>query len=714
MMTFSTPCDTPRPVRCSEETRRFAADSLNGRYGREALEHPYVSLTKEDTDDAHALYDRAVMTIAREAPLRICVSDDGMPELLCGAATLGAAISHVVPATSDGSTPVCGSVSHLTCNFDRVVREGMDVRKARILTRMADAPLTDAERKTLCSQLNAWEAMKLWHTRYLDLLRERMETAEDEAKRERYADLYDTLSVVPFSPAKTFRQGVQSIWFTFAFIRLCGNWPGIGRMDLMLEELYQADLAAGRITEDGARELLAHFFIKGCEWITLLGRGSGDAQHYQNLVLGGVDEDGIDRTGDVTRLILEVAEEFPISDYPIAVRVGRNAPKWLCEKMAQVIRHGSGVVAMYNEDLVIGSLVGFGYDVREARRFANDGCWEVQIPGRTRFSYCPMDLYGMFERDVLHLYDDSMVDYPDFEAMYACFREKMDDTLTRFHDAADGFLHDGTTGVIDLFIDGCIEKARSYENGGPVYSVFSPHFGGIPDTANAMYAIRKLVYEEKKLSFPAFMTILKNDWEGQEPLRRYVRSHYTYYGNDNDEADGIAARIISDYTKDCRTVEKREDVLRPPGISTFGRQIEWKDTRAAAPHGFRKGSILAGNISPTPSTDFKGATAVIRSACKADYAPLTCGTVLDLRLDPKAVSGDSGVTAIEGLLHAFNALGGFFLQIDVVDNAVLLEAQKHPEDYANLAVRVSGWSARFVTLDRNWQDMVIGRTMHEM
>ncbi|MGM9624415.1 MAG: pyruvate formate lyase family protein, partial [Eubacteriales bacterium] len=267
----------------------------------------------------------------------------------------------------------------------------MDVRKARILARLADASLTDAERKTLCSQLNAWEAMKLWHTRYLDLLRERMEAAKDDRVRERYACLYDTLSVVPFSPAKTFREGVQSIWFTFAFLRLCGNWPGIGRMDLMLEELYRADLAAGRITEDDARELLAHFFIKGCEWITLLGRGSGDAQHYQNLVLGGVDEDGIDRTGAVTRLILEVAEEFPISDYPIAVRVGRNAPGWLTEKMAQVIRHGGGVVAMYNEDLVIGSLVGFGYDVREARRFANDGCWEVQIPGRTRFSYCPMD-----------------------------------------------------------------------------------------------------------------------------------------------------------------------------------------------------------------------------------------------------------------------------------------------------------------------------------
>ena len=719
MTFFSTPCDIPRPVRCSERTWRFARDSLSGKYGREAQKTPYVHLPNEEmTDDAHINYDRAVMAIAKEAPLRLCRDENGrILEKLSGAATLGAAIGHIVPATYDGQNPVCPSVSHLTCNFDRVVREGMNAYKSRLLERMKDDTLTERQRKTLSSQLNAWEAMKVWHTRYLDLLSDCMEhaaAARETDEYEEYRALYDTLSVVPFSPAGTFRQGVQSIWFTFAFIRLCGNWPGIGRMDLMLDDLYRADLAAGRISEDEARELLAHFFIKGCEWITLSGRGSGDAQHYQNLVLGGVDETGCDRTGDVTRLMLEIVEEFPIADFPIAVRVGGHSPAWITKKLAEVIRHGSGVAAMYNEDLVIDSLVGFGYDIREARKFANDGCWEVQIPGRTRFIYSPMDLYGTFERDILHLCDETPVTYDTFEDLYAAFRCAMNGMLDAFHAGADHFFGDGTTGVIDLFEDGCIENARSYNDGGPVYNVFSPHMGGIPDTANAMYAIKKLVYEEQRLSFAEFMTILRNDWAGEEPLRRYVRSHYTYYGNDNDEVDTIAARIIKDYVEDCRVVEKRNDVLRPPGISTFGRQIDWKDIRPAAPHGFKRGSILAGNISPTPSTDHAGATAIIRSACKADYSRLTCGTVLDIRLDPKAVSGEKGITAIESLLRAFNALGGFFLQIDVVDNAVLRDAQEHPEDHESLAVRVSGWSARFVTLDKNWQDMVIERTAQGM
>ena len=707
---FHSPITEERPVRTSAETRVFAKESLDGKYGREALKTPYLELTVADNLTCRQIYDLAITKIANEAPLRIVTDADGSPlELICGSATLGKAIHARVPVMVNGNADVY-AVNHLTCNFDRVVKEGMDSYRERILARMKDESLTSAERDVLASLLNAWNAFKSYHNRYLTLLKDRMEQAENQEDFDRYKALYDTLSCVPFSPAKSFREGVQSIWFTFSFIRLCGNWPGIGRMDLMLEDLYQADLKEGKITEDEARELLAHFFIKGCEWIHLTERGSGDAQHYQNLVLGGVDEDGIDRTGDVTRLMLEVVEEFPISDYPIAVRVGSKSPDWIKKKMAEVIRFGSGVVAIYNEDLIIDSLVGFGYDIREARKFANDGCWEVQIPGKTCFGYYPMDLYGMFLDKVLGL-EDEPNQYSDFEAMYRAFRNGMNEMLESFHKWADGCFGDAPTAVVDLFEDDCIERARSYYNNGAVYTARSPHFGGIPDTANALYAIKKLVFDDKKLSFKAFMDVLKRNWEGEEALRLYVRNHYKYYGNDNDEVDEIAARIVKDFIEDSRVVERRNDVLRPPGISTFGRQIDWKDKRAASPHGFVRGSILAGNISPTPSTDMLGATAIIRSACKIDYSRLTCGAALDIRLDPKTVSGDRGVNAIEGLLGAFLELGGFFLQIDVIDNAILLDAQAHPENHQNLAVRISGWSARFVTLDKSWQDMVIQRSM---
>ncbi len=703
---FYSPIKEGRPIRCSEQTRRFAKTSLDGTYGREALTHMFASLPASvGTMDARSQYDAAILAIAEQAPLRLVEGS-----YFCGSATFGAAIQHVVPASLDGVNPICGSISHLTCNFEKVVKEGLDATRDRILAKQKEEGLDAVQRAVLASMLHAYDALKLWHGRYLAMLLEKRDAASDAEEAVFLSRLYDTLTHVPFAPAKTFREGLQAVWFTFAFVRLCGNWPGIGRLDKMLEPLYQADLAAGRITEAEAREFIAHFMIMGCEWVNLQSRGSGDAQHYQNLVLGGCDETGVDRTGVVTRLILEVVEELPIADFPIAVRVSKQSPAWLTRKMAEVIRHGSGVVAMYNEELIIDSLVRFHYPVEEARKFANDGCWEVQIPGKTRFGYTPMDLYGAFERDVLHLQDDVAVDYADFESMYQAFRTVMGRILHNFHAGADHCFCDIPSGVIDLLEDGCIEHAKAYYNGGPVYNVSSPHFGGIPDTANAMYAIKKLVFEEKRIEFPAFMQVLKNNWEGDEVLRQYIRSHYSYYGNDNDAVDFIAARIVHDFCEDCRMVKLRNEVLRPPGISTFGRQIEWKDVRTASAHGFRRGDILSGNISPTPSTDRAGATAIIRSACKTDFSDLTCGTVLDIKLDPKCVEGEEGLTAIEGLLQGFHALGGFFIQLDVIDQAVLLDAQKHPENHQNLAVRISGWSARFVTLDETWQQMIIERT----
>ncbi|MDD4772147.1 MAG: pyruvate formate lyase family protein [Eubacteriales bacterium] len=696
-----------RPVRLSEETRVFADEALHGRYGREAQETPYLAADDIEgfvTLSPYKKHDAMITLVAAEAPLRICDN-----ELLCGSATLGGAIGHVIPVCYGGSV-VMGSTSHLTCNFDRVVREGINSYRDRILKRMAE-PTTEKQRIFLESLLNVYDALSVWHRRYLNLLSQRHDAAQTDEERAYYRELYENLCGVPFNPPKNYKQALQSVWFTFAFLRLCGNWPGIGRLDHIVGPYLENDLNRGDITENEAREYMAHFFIKGCEWITLRDRGSGDAQHYQNLVIGGCDIGGNEISGTATRLILEVVEEFPISDFPIAARLTEDSPPWLIEKLAAVIKHGGGVAAVYNENLIIDSLVEFGYTLEEARQFANDGCWEVQVPGKTCFSYAPMDIYAQFQRELLGLYDDRYADYPDFESMFAEFACMTARLMENWHKGADRFRNpDAVTSVVAFFEDDCIENARDYHDCGTRYSVLSPHLGGVPDTANAMYAIKKLVFDEKKLTFPEFMDILRDNWEGNEALRQYVRKSYKYYGNDNDEVDGIVVRIMDCFMDETRRIKSREGILRPPGISTFGRQIEWRNTRKASPHGFRGGDILASNLSPTPNTDFDGATTVIRSHCKINLSKLTCGTALDIKLDPTSVSGPDGAAAISALLTGFIKLGGFFMQIDILDNAVLLEAQKHPEDYQNLSVRIAGWSARFVTLDEHWQQMIIERT----
>jgi formate C-acetyltransferase len=384
------------------------------------------------------------------------------------------------------------------------------------------------------------------------------------------------------------------------------------------------------------------------------------------------------------------------------------------------MRLGGGILAVYNEDLVIESMTDYGYELREARQFANDGCWEVQVPGKTYFSYWPFDSLNLFQKETMKSYSEQL-DYPDFESLY----NKYIDDLRKFLECymLDGKLKEFERDdenpkkwrwkknipctVVSLFEGDCIERGLSYLEGGAVYNVVSPHIGGLADTANSLYAIKKAVYDEKKLTLNELCAVLKTNWEGAEPLRQYFATHYAYFGNDDDEADEMCARLLGDFADICKRMDNRCGYCFPAGVSTFGRQLQWAPTRMASPHGKRGHEILAANCSPTPGTDKAGATAIIRSYCKLPLKKTVTGAALDLKLLPSSVQGEDGIEALVALLRGFTALGGFFMQPDVVNADVLKDAQKNPEEYQTLSVRVSGWNARFVTLDEEWQNMII-------
>ena len=562
------------------------------------------------------------------------------------------------------------------------------------------------------SCLRCLAAMETWHGRYLEALKDRPE----------YRKNYENLQRVPFAPASNFYEAVQSIWFTFAFLRLCGNWPGIGRLDWLLGDYLKKDLEDGTLTLEEAREILAHFFIKGCEWITGVPNGSGDAQHYQNILLAGIDEKGNEVTNQVTYLVLDLLEELGISDFPTSVRINQNTDEALLRRVAEVMRLGGGTLAIYNEDLVIQTFVKEGYEEKEARKFANDGCWEVQIPGKTYFIYHPFDSLQILQKTTLQSYEKPL-EFADFEALYQAYRTDLANFLdTWANHTAQSFTRqeNGTWHwnprtpytVVSLFEEGCVEKGLSYAEGGPIYNILSPHIGGLADTVNSLYAIKKLVYDEKRIPLPKLLEILKNDWQDEEVLRQIALNRYSYYGNDNDEVDAIAARLLSDFSDLCNGLNGRCGYRFPAGVSTFGRQLGWSVHRLACPHGRHRSEVLAANCSPTPNTDREGATAIIKSYCKADLSKLPTGAALDLKLLPSSVEGEDGLQALMGLMRGFVALGGFFLQPDVVDASLLKEAQKCPENHQTLSVRVSGWNARFVTLDKQWQDMVIEQNEH--
>ncbi|MBQ8475059.1 MAG: hypothetical protein IJ499_05295, partial [Clostridia bacterium] len=696
-----------RPVRLSDTTRLFAYESINHKYGHDTWQKSSVTMDSIDNFDILSpinQYDLAIRRIAEEAPIRICNG-----EKISGAATLGISITHNVPATYKGNT-IFGSVSHLTVDFETVLDKGVNhiVEKAEASYEKYRG--TEKEPFAL-SCIRTLESFKIWHSRYLEALKD----------NPLYLDNYNNLKKVPFCPAETFYEAVQSLWFTFAFIRLCGNWPGIGRIDVLLGKYLERDLENGILTLEEAREILAHFFIKGCEWICGGDYGSGDAQHYQNILLGGIDEYGNEVTNKVTYLVLDILEELGISDFPTTVRINKKTDKKLLLRIAEIIRLGGGVIAVYNEELVIDSLTAHGYSLSEARRFANDGCWEIQIPGKTYFTYIPFDSLQILQKQTLEGYSGNTV-FPDFEALYSkyicdltshvekIFSERKNSWFNKDKNRAWFWEYTIPCTVVSVFEEGCIEKGLSYFDGGPVYNVVSPHIGGLPDTVNSLYAIKKLVFDEKKLTLSELLDVLKNNWDGSEKLRRYVMNKYSYYGNDNDEVDNIAKQLVHDFARICDDIGKTVPYDTPAGISTFGRQLEWSPHRFATPYGKKAGDILSGNYSPTPGTDKEGATAIINSYCKTDLRETVSGAALDIKLLPTTVRGDSGIEAIATLIMGFVYRGGHFMQLDIADATLLCEAQKHPEDYQNLSVRVSGWNARIVTLNKEWQDMIISQT----
>lgn len=699
-MEFYCPTGLTRPVRLSDKTREYAYESMHGKYGDMARKTPFVSVDDVygfDSMNEFEQYSHCIDAIVRDCPIRLI---DG--ELLVGSATLGSAIDQLVPAARCGK-PVFESVSHLTVGFDRVLKIGMNGIE-REIKKYGDRPYNEYLKRIV-------SYMHIWHSRYL------------AATEKSNPVCHNMLLRVPFEPPRNFHEAVQSLWFTFAFTRLCGNWSGIGRIDEMLGGFLRKDLERGVLTLDKAREILAHFFIKGTEWIERdTPRASGDAQHYQNIVLGGIDRDGRDVTNEVTYLVLDIIEETGISDFPVTVRVSSKTDEKLLRRVAEVVRYGGGIIAIYNEDLILSSLEKIGIDPIEARTFANDGCWEVQIPGNTYFTYLAIDAYSVLTKEAMGL-PDSPKHFDSIEELWAeydrCMKKSID--FMASHNAGEwrGRWENGTfrwnpdnrpCEVVSLFEEDCAKNGRSYYRGGPKYNMISPHIGGAPDVGNSLHAIDKLCFRDKVVPYDDFVAAIASDWKDNEHLRQRALNTVTYYGNDDDEADSYVTRVLDTFADMVLSHAHDTPVLFIPGVSTFGRQVEWMHARTPSPMGTKTDAILSGNASPTPGTDLKGPTAMIKSYCKADLKKQANGSALDLRLHSSVVSGDNGIEALVSLYRAFVKLGGFFMQTDIIDADVLREAQKHPEEYKTLSVRVSGWNARFVTLDEEWQQMVIERT----
>lgn len=705
MTEAATPFPNALPrLRLSEATHRLAFLGASGHWGRQMISAG-DPLPKAPHWSRERHCAEAIRLIAHAAPLRL-----EPEELLAGASTYVEARWHQAPAAG------VGSISHVTTDYSVGLRVGYDGLRAQIEQRLASGEGDESARDFWECQLICLEAACHWHERYRQALREAIGWSAG-AQQDHYRRVLAAAAEVPERPARTFHEAVQALWFMWEFQRLCGNWTGLGRVDEMLGPFLRSDLSEGRLTLDEAREILAHFFIKGTEWRTGEGRNSGDAQNYQNIVVAGVDADGNEVCNEVTHLVLDIIEETRISEYPVTVRLNAHTLDELYRRTAEAMRLGGGVVAVYNEDVIIEGLVKLGFDLRTARTFTNDGCWEILIPGRSSFGYHPFDCMQLLQQTLGLGADSQTPDYPDFDSLYADFNARVRDSVAGIRAgieaqrADDGF-RGQPSALLCLFMPPAIQRGSGYYADGAEFFIRSPHAGGIVDAADSLQVLKEWVFERREFTLAQFVEMLRENWEGHEEFRRRLRQSGTHYGNDAG-ADEMLRRLFDDFTATVREVAEGADFVFPAGISTFGRQIQWAPERLATPHGFFAGEYQSNNLSPAPGTDRHGPTAVLKSYCKLDFTRLPNGGPLEIRLHPTMVKGEEGLQATVGLLKTLYALGGFYLSLDVVDADTLRDAQRHPERHLNLSVRMAGWSSHFVSLDDEWQEMIIERTTHE-
>jgi pyruvate formate-lyase/glycerol dehydratase family glycyl radical enzyme len=615
-----------------------------------------------------------------------------------------------------------GAGNHTTMDYETILAVGFEGLIDRVRARLArlspDVP-EDAEK---CHFLEALEIVAEGYidlcSRYADHAQALAAASHDETRSEELRGIAEICRQVPAGPPTNFREACQAVWFCFFFLP-----DAPGRVDQYLYPFYRDDIARNAITPNLARELLSCLWIKYFEFA---GAQAGVSAH-QHLTLGGVKPDGSDASNELTWMCLEVTEELLLHRPQVGLRWNRNTPEALLERAVRVLRKNSGNPDFCNDEQIVPALVKIGISQEDARDFSLSGCHEVIVTGRAQmgsvegFINLPKVLRTVLGLEPA-LHDGAELEGIDsYEAFWDALKGGMAFAAEGAHRASverdrQAAEIPGGNLAASLVVGDCIENACGYTQGGARYNHCNWDVIGIANLADALAAIKRLVFEEKELSLYELAKLLDSDWEGQESLRVRIVNQFPHFGNDQDDIDGIAARIIEEFSailKERRPFRGGDYVL---GTTAGGENmhIEFGRVTGATPDGRADGDPLADSLGAAQGRDRQGVTALLNSVAKLPHSLLPTATTLNVKLDPKLLLGDAGVSKIASLIRGHFLAGGQQCQFNLVNREMLLEAKRCPEEHSDLMVRVAGYSAPFTSLWEDLQEEIIARTEHAM
>ncbi|MCP5106548.1 MAG: formate acetyltransferase [bacterium] len=623
-----------------------------------------------------------------------------------------------------------GGIAHLAPDYEKLVRLGTDGIITQVDSyREAFEPGSD--------QWNFLEAVKIiagalarFGERYAHQALAMAETETDPVRREELLEIAATCRTVPRKGAATFRQALQSILLAQTAINLesLDNANSPGRMDFYLYPFYQRDIQKGILTRKTAKELVAAFCIKLSEIIPVFSKNitnfHGGMFNGQVVTVGGTDRQGNDSSNELSLIFLEVMDELRMRQPNFHARIHSGSPKSYTHKVYETLAGGSNSPALYNDEVIVKTMVENGYTVEDARDYTATGCVEPVSQGKS-FASTDAALFNLPIMLELALNQGRRFDSPmrkGKKTMPVSEMTSISDVKNAFEiqlqygikrliedlravEIANANYH--PTPFTSMLLDGCLEKGTCSTAGGAAYNFSGVQCVGPVDTGDALYAIEQAVFIDKKISLPHLVDLLKKNLP-DEGLRRYLQ-HLPKFGNDHEPVDNYTLYAAGKFAECIRTFTNTRGGKYTAGLYSVTAHQYYGTVTGALPNGRRKGESFASGIAPANGMDKKGPTAMLNSLNRIDFTRFANGINLNIKFDTAGIKGETGKRALENLLKTYFRRGGMQAQLNVMDPKTLIEARDNPDAYPNLLVRVSGYSAYFNDLTPKMKDELITR-----
>lgn len=636
--------------------------------------------------------------------------------------------------------------AHIAVEYERILKEGLKSYEQRTRRQIEALDLTAPKdlRKYYFYQgiLIVIQAVRDFARRYADLAEEQAGAAEAGRAAE-LREMARILRKVPYEPAGSFHEALQSLWLVHLVLQIESNGHSLsyGRMDQYLQSFYEKDLAGGKITEDGACELMTNLWLKTFTinkirpWSHT--QFSAGSPLYQNVTVGGQTPERKDAVNPMSYLILRSVAQTRLPQPNLTVRYHAGLSDAFMNEAIEVVKLGFGMPAFNNDEIIIPSFIARGVKEEDAYNYSAIGCVETAVPGKWGYRCTGMSFLN-FPKSLLIAMNDGVDPQSGTKLCQGMghFREMSSyDDLARAWDATirdftrhsviienacDMVLEEDVPDVLcSALCEDCIGRGLTLKEGGAVYDFISGLQVGIANLADSLAAIKKLVFEEHRLTPAQLWAALENDFAGEEGerVRQMLQNEAPKYGNDDDYVDQLVVDAYGSYIDEVKKYPNtrfgRGPVggIRYAGTSSISANVGQGRGTLATPDGRHAGEPLAEGCSPSHAMDRNGPTAVFKSVSKLPTREITGGVLLNQKLTPTLLSIDENKIKLMALLRTFfNALHGYHVQYNVVSRETLLDAQAHPEEHRDLIVRVAGYSAFFNALSRQTQDDIIART----